>query len=131
MYLGSIFEAISMQAFLQWSAQIGVSWDRLGRWWYKDTEIDLLALSSARKELMIGEIKWTKKPISRKYIELLIKKTKQVQWRNTNRKEKYILISRGGFSSDCKEYLEDPNIMFWTLADICNIFCGNSTIVNK
>jgi AAA+ ATPase superfamily predicted ATPase len=125
-YLGPVFEDICLQAFLKWSRDNGKPWDRIGRWWFKDTEIDIVAVSSSRNELMLGEIKWTKNPIKKKVVEQLITKADDVRWHTTNRKVKYILISRGGFSPECLKGMENKDIIFWTIDDLCEILWGKA-----
>jgi len=50
-YMGRIFERL-----VEKSARELTGFPQSGRWWYKDTEIDLLALGD--KEVLFGECKW-------------------------------------------------------------------------
>ena len=37
--------------------------ERVGRWWRHDDEIDLVAISDTDKALLVGECKWSSKPV--------------------------------------------------------------------
>jgi AAA+ ATPase superfamily predicted ATPase len=125
LYLGRIFEDIVIEAFIKWSISQGISWDNVGSWWYKGSEIDLLALSKSRDEMLCGEIKWTKKPVNKKVIENLMEKSEHIRWGSPKRKERYMIISRGGFSKECKHMMADKKILYWGLNDLIKIFSGD------
>ena len=121
-YLGGVFEEIVKEAFIKWCITNRITWDRIGRWWFKDMEIDLVGLSATRDELLCGEIKWTKKQVKKKLVGQLIEKSEQIRWGSPKRKERFIIISRGGFSADCKQMMESENIFHWTLEELSGIF---------
>lgn len=120
-YLGRIFEQVVTEAFLTWSASRGVAWDQVGPWWYKEDEIDLVALSSARNEVLCCEVKWTKKPIGKSAVENLIKKTEKLRWGPPDRKERYLMVSRGGFTPSCMQLMESEGVAYWTIDELGDI----------
>jgi uncharacterized protein len=70
---------------------------RIGHWWSKDQEIDILALNQDSRDILFGECKWTQKPIGIDVLKALYSKVQQVKWRREQRQEWYVLFSRAGF----------------------------------
>lgn len=74
------------------------SFERIGRWWENEKEIDIVGLNNESKEIVFGECKWSEKPIGVNIYEDLLKKAADVQWNRGKRKEYYILFSKSGFT---------------------------------
>jgi AAA+ ATPase superfamily predicted ATPase len=70
---------------------------RVGRWWARDQEMDLMALNQETRDIMFGECKWTGQPIGIDVLKALYGKAQQVRWRQGERREWFILYSRAGF----------------------------------
>lgn len=74
------------------------SFERIGRWWENEKEIDIVGLNNETKEIIFGECKWSEKPIGANIYEELLKKAAGVPWHPGKRKEHYILFSKSGFT---------------------------------
>ncbi len=74
--------------------------ERVGRWWDKNQEIDLAAINSEKKEILFGEAKWSNKPVGSDIFLKLKEKSSFVEWNKGDRKESFILFSRSGFTAD-------------------------------
>ncbi len=74
--------------------------DRIGRWWDRNEEIDLVALNENENKILFGEVKWSNKPVGVNIYEDLKRKAKLVQWGSENRNEYYCLFSKSGFTED-------------------------------
>lgn len=92
--------------------------ERVGKWWEKEKEIDLAALNNSTGEILFGECKWSSKQVGVNIFEDLIKKANSIQWRRGNRQEQYILFSKSGFTKDMislakekKVHLVEKNIL--------------------
>ena len=83
--------------------KLGFSFDKIGRWWDKSDEIDIVAYNSNDKNIIFGECKYTKNPMDIDVLYDLEKKAKKVVWNNIGRKEKYILFCISGHSDKLKE----------------------------
>jgi AAA+ ATPase superfamily predicted ATPase len=76
---------------------------RVGRWWDREHEIDIVALSQespdapSPPDILLGECKWTQSPVGIDVLKSLYHKTRQVKWNRGNRREWFILFSRAGF----------------------------------
>jgi AAA+ ATPase superfamily predicted ATPase len=82
---------------------------RVGHWWNKDQEIDLVALNQETKEILFGEVKWTQQPIGIDVLKALYAKVQQVRWHPEERKEWFILFSRSGFQPALLDRANHPN----------------------
>jgi hypothetical protein len=76
------------------------SFERVGKWWEKNKEIDIVAISQKTSEILFGECKWSVKPVGINIYRDLKKKADSVQWEKGKRKERYILFSKSGFTKD-------------------------------
>ena len=80
---------------------------KLGRWWDKNNEIDIVRIGE--NEIVFGECKWSVKKVGLSVLYDLKEKSKKVQWKNTNRKEYFILFSKEGFSDELIEFTKENN----------------------
>ena len=65
-----------------------------GKWWYKDNEIDIVALNSEKKKILFGECKWSENIDALEILKKLDEKTKKVNWFLEKRGEEYVLFAK-------------------------------------
>jgi AAA+ ATPase superfamily predicted ATPase len=82
---------------------------RVGRWWSKDQEIDLVALNTESKDILFGECKWTQQPVGIDILKALYYKTRQVRWQRDERREWFMIFSRAGFQEALIDRARHPN----------------------
>jgi len=70
----------------------------IGRWWYKNEEIDIVALDEETKTAYFCECKWSNKKVGDNIYKDLVRKSQLVEWYKTRRKEKFVLFSKSGFT---------------------------------
>lgn len=70
----------------------------VGRWWYGEDEIDIVALDEAGGEILLGEAKWTAEPVGTDLLRRLEEKAGRVRWGDEDRNEVYALFSKGDFT---------------------------------
>ncbi|OQY09081.1 MAG: ATPase [Marinitoga sp. 4572_148] len=70
---------------------------KIGKWWNKDTEIDLVALTD--KKLIVGECKWTNKKVDNRILQKLQLKTQKMldEFKFEPEEIIYYLFSKSGF----------------------------------
>ena len=85
--------------------------ERVGRWWEKDKEIDLVGLNWATKEIVFGEVKWSNKPIDVGLFWQLKKKAEFVRWYPQKRKEYFILFSKNGFTKKMRNLAKKESVL--------------------
>lgn len=90
-YVGKVFEEIAKE--FMWEVS---SYHRIGKWWDRGEEIDVVALNEVRKEIAFLECKW--RNINRKdalrVLANLERKAKSVKWHNDKRTESYGIIAK-------------------------------------
>ena len=111
-YLGRKFEAFVMELL----PEIGISYTKLGKWWHRDKEIDIIALNEPRKEIFFAECKWQEKVNAEKVCRELLDKSSYVQWYNDERKENFVIFAKS-FSKRLKEF-EDRKVFCFDLRDL-------------
>jgi len=90
-YLGGIFEEIVRQYLIK---NPPFNFTKIGRWWYKNSEIDLVALDESTNKILFVECKWKENVDANKLISGLSKKTENVLWKNDKREEYYSLFAK-------------------------------------
>lgn len=87
----------------------------IGGWWYRDKEIDIVALNDQTKEVLFAECKWQDKVDARKVLNDLRGKTKFVNL--MKRKELYAV-----FAKSFKEKFKEPNVLLFDMEDLKKFF---------
>ncbi len=60
-YVSTIFEDVAIQYI--WDKKPFFDPEKVGRWWNKNTEIDLIAINDAKQKILFGECKWSNQKI--------------------------------------------------------------------
>ena len=115
-YIGRIFENVALQLTIDLKL---LNFTKIGRWWHKDKEIDIVAINENTKELLALEVKWKNINIkeAKEIIKELEEKTKYVQWFNDERKQKLGIFARK-INKKAKEWLKENNYMAFDLKDV-------------
>ena len=95
-YLGFIFEKISKEFLIGNKNKLPFEFQKIGRWWHKNKEIDLIALNNKTKQIAFFEAKWKnlKEKEVKRIIEELKEKSKFVDWNLDKRKEFFGVIGK-------------------------------------
>lgn len=109
-YVGVCFEEAA-RGYIAWLArrgQLDFLPERIGGWWDREDEVDIVAISDTERSLLLGECKWTDKPVGANILEALIQKTRYLLSSGEWSRVKYILFSKSGFTdglqTQAKEY---------------------------
>lgn len=101
-HVAYIYEDICIQKM--WNLNVESTWsftfDKVGRFWNNDTEIDVVAFDSTGNDIIFGECKYTERKMDVSIFYALMEKAKQVNWKINNRKEWYVLFSINGFTDE-------------------------------
>lgn len=110
-HVSFVYENVCMEQMwkLNKDGVFGFNFDKVGRWWDANTEIDIVALDSRGNDIIFGECKYTQKPMDVDVFYELEQKAKKVSWKNENRKEKFVLFSISGYTERLKELSERRN----------------------
>ena len=112
-YIGKIFENICKQFLIKKKI---ISSSKIGKWWYKDKEIDIVGLNENKKIAWFFECKWSKLSYNQslQLIKKLKEKAELVQWLNDGRREYYGLVAR---KIENKKSLRDEGFLIYDLDD--------------
>lgn len=80
------------------AGKLGFTFDKIGRWWNNNEEIDIVAFDSNGNDIIFGECKYTNKAMDVDVLFELEKKAESVEWNKGRRREKFILFSVNGYS---------------------------------
>lgn len=116
-YTSKIFEDIALQHFIGLSRKGYFKFTRIGKWWWRDIEIDIVAIDEKRLNTYFIEVKWTDKPIDKRELYKLISKAEEFPWKKGKRRETYIMYSRKGYTFESEE-----NTYLYTLENIQQYF---------
>lgn len=106
-YVGLKFEKVCMEFLRERSQQDeGFKFSKMGRWWFKEHEIDIVALNEEEGQILLGECKWSVNEVDHRLLDDLKEKAEEVRWKNEDRKEEYVLFSRCGFTEGLKQRAE-------------------------
>ena len=78
----------------QWS----FIFDKVGRWWDKDHELDILALDGNGNNIVFGECKFRRQEAGIDVLTDLEQKAQYVEWNKGKRTENFIIFSVSGFT---------------------------------
>ncbi len=122
-FAGEQFENLVKELILE--GIMGRPFSNVSRWWGKNInkekgknieEIDIVAYSEIKDELLFAECKWTNKPVNVDLINELKTKSKILREQYPNKKYTYAIFSKSGFNNIMLDSSEDTN--FIALSDI-------------
>jgi hypothetical protein len=96
---------------------------KIGSWWDKTKEIDVIGLDELHNRIVFGECKWTKKKVGMNIFEKLLEKSERVSWKNDKRTESFALFSKSGFTKRLMEEADQrDNVYLFAAKDIDRLF---------
>src|SRR3989338_6462440 len=110
LYLGHIFEDIARE-FLVRRPPFPLT--AIGRWWFRDEEIDIVAFDEPGRQTLFCECKWQDAVDARAVLAELKRKAALVRWRNAARKERFAIFARS-----FKEKIQEEGTVLFDLGEI-------------
>jgi len=111
-YLGEVFEEVCKQ-FLIINGEKIFSFTKIGKWWYKDREIDIVALNEQSKQILFCECKWSENVNAEKILKELKEKAQHVEWHKNERKEYYAI-----FAKSFRNKVKEENVFLFDLENL-------------
>ena len=112
-YVSQNVEPIIVELLKNDFFKLGLDFNKIGRYWDKNTEIDIWGETTENK-LIIGEIKWTESPCKKKALFDLIDKVSSI---NIKKEVTYLFVSKAGFADDFST-ITNEKIVLINLKDI-------------
>lgn len=85
--------------------------ERIGRWWLADDEIDVVAINDTNRALLVGECKWTARPVGVNILADLQRKTQRLMGDGEWSQVAYALFAKSGFTPALQEIAEEEGIL--------------------
>ncbi|USS41610.1 ATP-binding protein [Thermococcus aggregans] len=115
-YIGWVFEEIARQFLIKLNKakKLPFRFMKIGRWWHKGEEIDLITLNERERKALFVEVKWKdlKERESRRVLEDLKRKAKLVGLEGWEKR--YGLV---GKNVEGKEELRNEGYLVWDIED--------------
>lgn len=122
-YVGKAFEEIALE-FVREASRKGLlpsNFDKIGRWWHKNEEIDIVGLNRKEKKILFVEVKWSS--LSKKDAETLLlglrEKSRGVKWLGGEREESFGIVAE---SIGGKQELRNKGYFVFDLEDFKDVF---------
>ena len=104
-HIAFVYEDICLEKMWELNAAgtWGFNFDKVGRWWSGNTEMDIVALDSNGNDIIFGECKYRNNKVGLDVFNELERKVSQVDWKKNDRRCHFILFSVNGFSDELIE----------------------------
>jgi hypothetical protein len=114
-YVGRRFEFIVQEFLEEMNAKhvLPARFTKIGKWWHRDKEIDVVALNERTKEILFAECKWQERVNAEKVLRELREKARFVGWRQRGRREYYAV-----FAKSFKEKVDEKDVLLFDLKDL-------------
>jgi AAA+ ATPase superfamily predicted ATPase len=100
------------------SGQLPFILERIGRWWSSYEEIDLVAISDTDRTVLVGECKWTSKPVGVNILVDLQRKAQAMLQDGEQHHVTYALFSRHGFTPELQTVAAAQGILLVNAPDL-------------
>jgi AAA+ ATPase superfamily predicted ATPase len=88
--------------------------NKIGRWWDRNEEIDIVALNEEENKILFGEVKWSNKPVGTDIYDNLKRKALKVELKSSKRYEYFCLFSKSGFTENMIKTAKKENIILFS-----------------
>ena len=92
--------------------------ERIGSYWSKQAQIDVLAINWRTKAILLGECKWGQKAIGRKVIQTLVDKSEKVLPGQEKWQVHFAFFARSGFTPAAQALARERRALLVTLGEI-------------
>lgn len=92
--------------------------ENIGAWWERDAEIDVLAISHTEKKGLVGECKWSTRPVGANVLDELKRKAGAILRSGEIEHLYYALFSRSGFTPALASQAQGDGVMLFSVDQI-------------
>jgi uncharacterized protein len=92
--------------------------ERIGGWWDRDAEIDVVAISDSEKSVLLGECKWSSHPVGINILEELKQKAESFSQATGISKLSYALFSKSGFTPALRKVANKEKVLLTIPRDL-------------
>jgi AAA+ ATPase superfamily predicted ATPase len=112
-FVSTTFEEASRQYIARLARQGKIPFlpERIGAWWERDAEIDVLAISRTEKQALVGECKWSSNLVGTNILDDLKQKAQALLREGDIEQLHYALFSRSGFTPALEQQARKESII--------------------
>ena len=129
-FVGREFEKIAMQFLVEMNKGNGYNdnklpftFSKIGKWWRRGKEIDIVALNEDTGDILFCECKWRNRKTDVDTLSNLMDKSVYVDWgvkdkdRGGDGNRYFAAISKSGFTKKAEEFAKENDFLLFTLDD--------------
>jgi len=120
-FVAGVFEEICRRHI--WRLDLPFIPERVGAWWSPRGEIDVVAISDEARAILVGECKWSAKPVGTNILEELRRKARLLQREGDWDQVHYALFSRAGFTKALLDAAERQAVILITPHELLERTC--------
>ncbi len=110
--LGRAFERVAREG-LRRERTLPFPLQRVGRWWDRQDEIDVVGVNDEANAILFAEVKWSAKPLGTDILRDLREKSTRVTWGRRDRREAFALFSRKGFTAELRRVARGDGVLLF------------------
>jgi len=95
--------------------------ERIGGWWDRNSEIDVLAINRAEQAALFGECKWSVNPVGTAVLDDLKQKSQSLIKEYDLQNVRFALFARTGFTPALEEIAKAEGIGLYTVASLVDM----------
>jgi AAA+ ATPase superfamily predicted ATPase len=92
--------------------------DRIGGWWDRQAEIDVMAIGEDEQAILLGECKWSPRPLGTNVLNDLQSKARELPTIDHHARVSYALFSKSGFTPELRKLARQQRVLLVTPADL-------------
>jgi len=92
--------------------------ERIGSWWNREAELDVVAINQVERVALAGECKWSVHPVGTNILDDLQRQAGIMVRENGIEEIQYAIFSRKGFTAALKERAARENVALFTVDDM-------------
>jgi len=108
-FMGSAFEDICRQMI---PTLFPGSYDRIGSWWDKRHEVDILAINRSDQTVLLGECKWSNRLVGKEVLIRLREIAGKIDFGFSPAGIKFILFTKRGFKKELRSELSGECLLY-------------------
>ncbi len=112
--------AVTFTGRLAQTGQLDFLPERIGGWWHRKAEMDVLAVNLTEKTALVGECKWSIHPVGTRVLDELKQKAQIFQQEHGIEKLQYALFARRGFTPELEEAAKAEGVRLFTVESLIN-----------
>ena len=119
-FAATAFEEASRQYVARLARQGRIPFvpERIGAWWQREVEIDVLAISRTEKQALVGECKWSVNPVGVNILDDLQHKAQALLREGEITQLHYALFSRSSFTQALEVRALNENVALYRVEEI-------------